>query len=461
MNLLQAAEFKVGLLVLVVTGLIGYMSMQVSNDPSYLGRNHSAWFQMPDAGGLVRGSSVKSAGIPVGIIKEISLTEDGQARVDMTLKPDFELQTSASVEIKSQGILGDKFVSLNPGLKTDPPLEEGGQVLNVKDQGSLDSVITQVGSIASSLKETAQALQEAVTEDGTKKHVLGRIVKNIEVITADLADITSENKEKINSIVDQVNSVTKSLDEILNEQGEDSLKNQLKRTMARLDNTMKNVEEISGKINRGEGTIGRLVNDEETVEELNTAITGVNSFLDTAGKTSTSLDFNTQYLGDLGLAKTNVGIKIQPGLDRYYYIGIVDDPTGVVEKTFTETSNNGGPVQTVDERKTYKSKVKFNLQFAKNFYDFTVRGGLIENAGGVGADYYFWRRRMRASIEAFDFSNVNLRAQLQYNVWKGIYLMGGGSDLLNRQSKRSSYIGAGLQLSNDDLKLLLTQLPSN
>ncbi len=458
MNLLRAAELKVGLLVVTVASLIAYMSMQVSDNPSYFGRQGQAWFVMKDASGLVKGSQIKSAGIPVGVIKNISLQE-GQARVDLALKPDYKLYVSAAVEIKSQGILGDMHVSLYPGSMSDPPLEQGGQILNVKSGGSLDNVVSQVGDIATQLKETAQALREATTEDGTRKHILGRIVSNIEKLTADLADITSENKGKINQIVDQVNRVTKSLDEILNDPSGDSLKNQLKRTMTRLDSAMKNIDEISGKINRGEGTIGRLVNDEDTVEELNTAIEGVNNFLDTASKTQTALDFHSDYLGDVGSTKTTVGIKLQPGLDRYYYLGIVDDPTGVVEETDTKTITNGGPESNVNEVKTYKNKVKFNALFAKTFWDLTVRGGLMENSGGIGFDYNIYRNKLVYTMDFFDFGHVNVRAQLQYNVWKGIYVLGGIQDAANNQKKRSNYVGAGLLLTNDDLKMLLTKLP--
>lgn len=460
MNLLRAAELKVGLMVVTVAALIAFMSMQVSESPTYFGRANEAWFVVGDAGGLVKGSQIKSAGIPVGIIKKISL-QDGMARVDLTLKKDFQLYVSAAAEIKSQGVLGDKHVSIYPGSPTDPPLPEGGQILNVKDKGSLDNVIGQVGDIASSLKDTAQALREAVLEDGTRKHVLGRIVNNIEKLTQDLSDITSENKGKINDIISSVDRITKSLDDVLNGDGDESLKAQIKRTMTRLDSAMKNVDEITGKINRGEGTIGRLVNDEETVEELNTAIEGVNGFLDTAGKTQTSLDFHSDYLGNLGLTKTTVGIRLQPGIDRYYYLGIVDDPAGVVEETDTKTITNGGPATNVNEVRTYKSKVKFNAQFAKTFWDFTVRGGLIENSGGVGVDYDIFRNKLKLSVEAFDFGHLNLRAQLQYSVWKGIYVLGGVQDALDKNQLRSNYLGAGLLLTNDDLKMLMTKLPLN
>ncbi len=458
MNLLQAAELKVGLLVVSVAGLIAYMSMQVSDDPTAFGKAQKAWFQVADANGIVKGAQVRSAGIPVGVIKNISL-QDGEARIDVSLKPDFQLYSSAAVEIRSQGILGDKFVAVNPGSPNDGPLAAGGQILNVKDSGSLDHVVVQIGDIAATLRETAKAVREATTDEGTRKHILGRIISNIEKLTQDLAEVSSQNKGKIGEIVDQVNRVTKSLDDIMNNSGDGSLKAQLQRSMERLDSAMKNIDEITSKVNHGEGTIGKLINDEETVEGLNTAIDGVNSFLDTAGKTQTGLDFHSDYLGDLGLAKTTVGVKLQPGLDRYYYIGIVDDPTGVVESETVKTSYNGGPDNTTDRITTYKNKIKFNVFYAKNFWDFTVRGGLLENSGGLGIDYTFYHDQIKFSVEALEFSNLNLRSQVQWNVWKGVYVLGGFQDILKKQNKYSNYVGAGLLLTNDDLKMLMTKLP--
>src|SRR5690606_3731232 len=139
MNLLRAAEFKVGLLVLSVSALIAYMSLQISDDPTFLGRSNEAWFLLPNAAGLVKGSAIRTAGIPVGVIKDISL-QDGQARIDLKLRPDVSLRTSSMVEIRTQGILGDKYLEVNPGSPTDPPLGRGGQILIINDHGSIDSV---------------------------------------------------------------------------------------------------------------------------------------------------------------------------------------------------------------------------------------------------------------------------------------------------------------------------------
>lgn len=450
MSWLRTAEFKVGLLVIVVGSLIAVMSMQVSDDPSYLGRSRKAWFLLPNAGGLVKNSSVRSAGIPVGIIKDIRL-QDGQARIDITIKSEVPLTTSASIEIKAQGILGDSHVEVNPGSPTDPPLSDGAQILNVKAKGSLDNLMAEVGEVAASLKVVSKNLEEATSGEGHRKNILGRIVQNIETITKDLAQVTSENKNKIGDIVDQIHDVSSTLQSI----AKDSTDKGFKKMWEHLSDTVKNLDEVTAKINRGEGTIGKLLSDESTSEKVESAIDGINDMVSTASRVQTALDFHSEYLGELGSWKSSLGVFVQPGLDRFYYLGVVDDPAGVLETTRTQTT--GSTTGDVTEKKTYQNKVKVTLLFGKNFWDLTVRGGIIENGGGFGIDYYFFRRKLKLSTEFFDFSRTNWRTFATYYFARGFYLNAGINDAFDKNSSRSAYFGAGIYLTNDDLKLLLAK----
>lgn len=457
MGFLSLAEFKVGILVVVIGGVIAFMSMQVSDDPSYLGRSKKAWFLLPNASGLIKGSAIKAAGIPVGVIKDIRL-QDGLARLDITVKSDVGLTRSATVQLRSNGILGDKSIEVNPGVLGDPELEDGGQIVNVKTGGGLDDVMTQVADIAGSLKDVSVNLKEAISDDGTNKHILGRIVQNVEVLTRDLAQMTSENKEQIGEIVDQVHDITSTLDDLINDESDKGFKKTWKNTMARLDNSMKNIEDITNKINKGEGTIGKLISDEQTAEDVSSAIEGISGLVDSANKITTGIDFNSYYLNEVKGAHTAIGVTIQPGLDRYYYLGLISDPAGVVETSNTKITSGGATVES-DETKTYKSKTKFTVLYGKNFFDWTLRGGLIDNTGGIGVDYNMLNYKLKASFEAFDFEKLQLRASLNYKLFYGIYLVGGYNDILNKREANSAFVGAGVFLTNDDLKLLLTRSP--
>lgn len=460
MSWLRTPEFKVGLLVVVVGSLIAFMSMQVSEDPSYLGRSKHAWFLLKNAGGLVKNSAVRTAGIPIGIIKDISL-QDGQARIDITVKSEAHLTVSAAVEVRAQGILGDQHIEIYAGVPTDPPLPDGAQILNVKDKGSLDNLVGEVSDISSSLKSVAEVLKDSISEDGTQKHILGRIVRNVEKLTGDIAEITAQNKGKVNEIVDQVHDVTSTLSDLVNDEGEDGFKKSWKKAVAslqRIDSVLKNVDEIAGKINRGEGTIGKLVNDETTVDGVNNTLDSIGGMLETVNRMQTGIDFHADYLSDPHLTKSEVGIRIQPGLDRYYYLGIVDDPQGVVDKQSARVTNNPGNAVISDTTTTttYYNRTEITAYFAKNFYDLTLRGGLIENTGGFGIDYLFFRKKLKLSLEVFDFGSTNFRAQAQYKLIHGFYLQGGVNDMFNNSDRRSGYLGAGIFLTNDDVKALLS-----
>ena len=453
-------EFKVGVLVVMIAGLIGVMSMKVAEGPGVMGRSKEHSFILDDASGLVRNSAVKMAGIKVGVIDDIVL-EGGKARVKIVIDKEVPLTMSGQVEIRADGILGDKHVELVPGNPVDAALPAGAEIFSATDKGSMDKIMNEVGKITDSLGKLSETLTRAADggDDGT---TVGRILLNIENVTKDLSDITGANKNKINEIVDQVNGITSTLDGFVNDDSPDGFKAGWQKavdSLHRIDTSLKNIEEITDKVNRGEGTIGRLINDEETVDELNAAIRNVNNFVGGAAEMETSIDFHSEYLTELADAKSYLSVKVQPGLDRYYELGVVDDPRGLVRSTSTTTTVDGGPSSTAEETKTFRNKIKFNALFAKNFYDFTVKGGIYENSGGVGFDYYLWRRRVRLSLEAFDFSDLYVRAYARYNIFKGVYIIGGGDNLLGEGDEVSSFIGAGIFITNDDLKTLASKVP--
>lgn len=458
---LGTPEFKVGVLVVSLLVVIGGMSMKVANNPGILKGTKQIWFRIDDASGLIRGSSVKIAGINVGVIDDIRLSPDGAAQVYIEVRGDVPLSNSSLIEVRTQGILGDKNVVIVPGNPADPLLTDGAQIVNVRDRGSLDNVVTEINKITKSLGEVVDNLKDAIDEDGNTSTSLGRIVRNVEVLTRNIAEITEDNKEKFGDIVDNVHSISSSLDEIINDPGPEGLKVALKqasRSLARLDNIMKNVDEIAEKINKGEGTVGKLINDEKTVEELNTAISNVNDFLGGANKLETSIDFHSEYLASESLTKSYLGVRLTPGLDRYYELQVVDDPKGVEQRTETTTRINNGSETLQEETKVFKSKVKFSAQFAKNFFDFTVRGGLIENAGGFGIDYHMFSKKLRFSIEAFRFSDPYVRAFVRYNFLKGVYVIGGGDNVFAQDGEANAFFGAGIFLTNDDLKTFMSRI---
>lgn len=447
MSLLRTPEFKVGFLVIAVSALIATMSMRVSEGSRPFAGESTYWFTIPDASGLIKNSAVKMAGIKIGVIEDIFL-EGGRAKIKVRLSQEARITPSTRVELKSDGILGDRHIELSPGQMDEPELKGGSQIQEVVDRGNMGDLLKEVSKISRSLNDLANTLNAATMGEGDPTTPIGRIVLNVEKISQDLASVTGSNKGKVNEILDRLHSLSQNLDRQLNAQ-----------TLARVDQAIKNIEEITDKVNRGEGTLGRLINDEETIEQINTAVTNVNSFLGGADRLETSLDYHSEYLTGVNMTKSYIGVKVQPGLDRYYEIGVVDDPRGYASSVRTETTPSGGSTSIVDTTTTYRNRVKISALFAKNFDDFTVKGGIIESSGGVGFDYTLLNKRLRVSAEFFNFSDLYIRTFVRYNFMKGVYVIGGGDNLAGaRGDAASAFLGAGLFITNDDLKMLASKV---
>jgi phospholipid/cholesterol/gamma-HCH transport system substrate-binding protein len=443
---ISSPEFKVGFFVVLVSTLVGGMAMRLAEGPGIFTGTNTYYFRAESAGGLIPNSAVKMAGIKIGIIDKI-LLEDGRARIVISLDGDTKLTDSTTATLKADGILGDKHVEIIPGKSGDVLLPSGSEIKLAAGKGGVDDVMAEVSRVAKSMNDLLNMLNKAA-QDADDSTAIGRIMGNIEDLTADLSEITGENKGKLAEILDRIRNLSKNVDTYINEE-----------TLSRVDRSLKNIEDITAKVNKGEGTLGRLINDEQTVEELNSAISSVNKFLGGANKLETSIDFHSEFLSASSTTKSFIGIKLQPGLDRYYEIQAIDDPEGTRRSTLTRTSVNGGPEETFEETTDYRNKLKITAIFAKNFWDLTLKGGIIESAGGFGFDYYFLNRQLRFSAEFFNLEEMQIRTFVRYNLFKGAYVIAGGDNLLGNEGEVASpFFGAGLFITNDDLKLLASRL---
>lgn len=467
--MMGTAEFKVGLFVLVCLGIVAAMSFQVNNDVTAGRGAHQYDVMLPDASGLVKNSDVKMAGIPVGVIKDIKL-QDGEARVVLKIKPDLRVTKQAMVKIKPNGILGDKYLDLDPGPPEAEPLAEGGRIMKYEDKAGFDSVLNQLGKIAQDMSDITDSMKKAISGEGDDTTTIGRIVKNIEGLTGDLREIADNKKDKLEATIDNLHSISKSINEFINDDSDEGFKanwKKMAKSLGRVDDILKNVDEATAKVNEGKGTLGKLINDDTTVEELNHAVAGVNSMLDTASKFQVAIDYHSEFMAGGPFTKTFVGINIQPGPDRYYILQVIDDPKGVFQQTTTQTIVGGVPQPETVTQNNYQNQLKFSAEFAKNFYDLTLRAGVIENTGGFGLDYYLFNHKLMLSAEAFAFGRpegVDVRVLAKYKFYNIFYAVFGGDDIVNKGNNfdgtaAAGFIGAGLEFTNDDLKLLLTKVP--
>ena len=76
-----------------------------------------------------------------------------------------------------------------------------------------------------------------------------------------------------------------------------------KQTIDDLNSTLASLKEVSQKIEKGEGTIGKLVNDDTTVTKIDEALTGINDYLARADAWKVFVEYRGEYVFKRGVAK--------------------------------------------------------------------------------------------------------------------------------------------------------------
>jgi len=134
-------EITVGTFVLIGLLAILYLALQVGSN-RWAGEHYSLYARFLNAGGLNEGSSVQIAGVKVGTVGSITLNREQMvAMVELKLPADLILDDDTIASIKSTGLIGDKFLSLNPG-GSGLSLEPGEVIVDTESAVDIEDLIS-------------------------------------------------------------------------------------------------------------------------------------------------------------------------------------------------------------------------------------------------------------------------------------------------------------------------------
>ena len=287
-------ELKVGIFVVLGGFVLFYMTANIEKFGFGNNKGYSIYAILDTAQGLVKKSHVKISGVPIGRISKIDLKGD-KARVEIFIPEDVKVQSNAVAYIKMESLLGEKFLDIVQGEKTEDPiyLNPGDEIVQGGEPPDIDRLISQLNRVAKDLKNLTGAFAGVL--GGRKgEETIGEIVTNIRDASGNLRDILRTNNRKIGRIVSNMDKFAGELPRMTKEAKEivsnlSSVTGRIKRgegTIGRLvqddelyvnaKDTMSNLNKITGKIERGEGTLGKLINDEEIFLEAKDAIHNLN-----------------------------------------------------------------------------------------------------------------------------------------------------------------------------------------
>jgi phospholipid/cholesterol/gamma-HCH transport system substrate-binding protein len=227
------------------------------------------------------------------------------------------------------------------------------------------------------------------------------------------------------------------------------------------------LRDVMARLNKGEGTLGKLLTDDAVIAKLETGIDSLNDMLTGFKKMDLTLDMGASYWERRGDGRAGVGLVLAPRDDYWYTIEVATTPDGRLRDE-TQTATRLDPItgqtvevpttiRTVKTQQTFTASAQFNKRVGNNF---VVHAGIIDGTGGGGAEFRALGDKLRVGALAYDFSkrdgkeNPRFRATASYEFWNGVYAQTGVQDVANKDS-RTFFFGSGVRWKDDDLKKLV------
>jgi phospholipid/cholesterol/gamma-HCH transport system substrate-binding protein len=297
-------------------------------------------------------------------------------------------------------------------------------------------------------------------------------------IAADVEGITTAESSDVKTTIRNVREISESIKQLVGtSEGEvkqtgtamRSSLDKLQSTVNNLDKTLKNMETITSRMEKGEGTVGRLLSDDTIANNIEEITEDAGGFVRSITKLQTIVGLRSEYNFLTSSFKNYLSVTLMPRPDKFYLIELVEDPRGYRTKTLTVT-NNSQTGTSSETKVTLTEQLRFTLQFGKRVglspnVSIGGRFGIKESTGGIAGDLYLFRDKLLLSIDVFD-AKANryprIKATLQYSIWqRNLFLIAGADDMANYVRAPGGgalfdyFAGAQLVFNDEDLRALL------
>ncbi|MCG2461259.1 MlaD family protein [Flavobacteriaceae bacterium F89] len=272
-------EVKTGIIVIggILLFIMGFSYLKSS---PLFESNKIFYAVYQDVGGLQPGTQVTINGLSVGKVNDIRFKDSsGKLVVTFSIDNNFNFSKNSIAELYDTGIIGGKGIQVKP-VFDDAPMAKTGDTLTTSTRPGLTDLVQE------KLAPLQQKVEGAVTnadsllmnvnqilDDRTKKDLretisgLKKVVASFQGSADALNDILGDNKEALNVTMTNLNTITDNFAEL-----SDSLSSAgLSQTIRKLQGTLGNLDVMLAKIESGEGTLGKLVNNEQLYNNLNSA----------------------------------------------------------------------------------------------------------------------------------------------------------------------------------------------
>jgi len=132
-------EFWVGIFVLAGMGCFSYLAINIAGIRFSDSGFYKVEAQFVDVSGLKLGAPVEVAGVRIGQVDSVKL-DGGQAILTLQIREGISLRDDDIAQIRTKGIIGDKYVRISPGA-SDLLIDEGGRINDTESSVDFEEIV--------------------------------------------------------------------------------------------------------------------------------------------------------------------------------------------------------------------------------------------------------------------------------------------------------------------------------
>lgn len=394
-----SADAKVGLVTIVGVLMFTCVVLSLAHTEVFGKPGFEVHTIFQDANGLQKGNSVRYVGVNVGKVERVTPSKDG---VDVRLKIDkgTEIPKDSKIAITTDGLLGEKIVSITPGKDKGHLLAEG-DILGGTQSKNMDEMMNSANTLMANANDMLKNINSVIGDSSTQQ-AMRNSFKNIESMTANMSGVTGKAEDMMDVNAANIQRITANMAEttekmnafMQNLDGDGSTSANMRQTVANAKKITDDFVVTSNKIKTMTTDPKTQANIQKTLDNAANITTKVNKIL--------GHDSQLDVRGDAGLL----------------YNETKSESSG--QANFRLYRNNNFMLLGAEN---VGNGTNLDLQYGRHGKLFDSRLGIINGELGAGFDFLVGKP-FQLSLEGYDPDDWRYRIKARVRLVPNVYFFG-------------------------------------
>jgi ABC-type transporter Mla subunit MlaD len=284
-------ELKIGITIIVAI-TVAILSYTFMKDIPLFRSSNTIYTKFEQVNGLIPGNVVNVKGFKIGTVKTMELESSDSTLVTMNIEEKYQIPRGSIALLKSSGVLGGKFIEIQKSDSQEMVRHQ--EFINGRfEEGMMESFAEQGARLSSDISGSIKGIEELVTSlnqtvnEENKENISG-IIRNLESSTGSLNKVIQDRQNDLDQMIIDAKSTLQNLDELSADNKEklaamienlEATSAELEKLSTGLNETNLTLNDVLTKINNGEGSLGKMVNDPSLYNNVDSLSVNLNQLI--------------------------------------------------------------------------------------------------------------------------------------------------------------------------------------